>query len=56
MAGTPVVTGSGGRIGTILREALFGSSDNTWKIYDTPRARAVLGYAPKDDAGRFRGR
>ena len=37
-------------------EIVFGSSDNTWKIYDTPRARAVLGYAPRDDAEGFRDR
>jgi uronate dehydrogenase len=37
-------------------EIVFGASANTWKIYDTHRARAVLGAAPKDDAERFRGR
>jgi nucleoside-diphosphate-sugar epimerase len=37
-------------------EVVFGASDNTWKIYDTPRARTVLGYAPLDDAERFRDR
>lgn len=35
-------------------EVVFGASDNTWKIYDTPRARTVLGYAPQDNAERFR--
>ncbi|HEX6211015.1 MAG TPA: NAD(P)-dependent oxidoreductase [Methylomirabilota bacterium] len=35
-------------------EVVFGASDNTWKIYDTPRARTVLGYAPRDNAERFR--
>ena len=35
-------------------EIVFGASDNTWKIYDTPRARTVLGYAPRDDAERYR--
>jgi nucleoside-diphosphate-sugar epimerase len=40
----------------IRYEIVFGASDNTWKIYDTPRARAVLGYTPRDDAERFRGR
>jgi nucleoside-diphosphate-sugar epimerase len=35
-------------------EIVFGASDNTWKIYDTPRARTVLGYAPRDNAERFR--
>ncbi|MDP3062748.1 MAG: NAD(P)-dependent oxidoreductase [Chloroflexota bacterium] len=35
-------------------EIVFGASDNTWKIYDTPRARAVLGYAPRDNAEKFR--
>jgi nucleoside-diphosphate-sugar epimerase len=37
-------------------EVVFGASDNTWKIYDTPRARTVLGYAPRDNAERFRDR
>jgi uronate dehydrogenase len=37
-------------------EIVFGASDNTWKIYDTPRARTVLGYAPRDNAERFRDR
>lgn len=37
-------------------EVVFGASDNTWKIYDTPRARRVLGYAPLDNAERFRDR
>ena len=36
-------------------EVVFGASANTWKIYDTVRARSVLGYAPQDDAERFRG-
>ena len=39
----------------IRYEIVFGASDNTWKIYDTPHARAALGYAPRDDAERFRG-
>jgi hypothetical protein len=38
----------------ITYEIVFGASDNTWKIYDTARARAVLGYAPQDNAERFR--
>jgi nucleoside-diphosphate-sugar epimerase len=38
----------------ITYEVVFGASDNTWKIYDTPRARTVLGYAPQDNAERFR--
>jgi nucleoside-diphosphate-sugar epimerase len=37
-------------------EVVFGASDNTWKIYDTLRARTVLGYAPRDNAERFRDR
>jgi uronate dehydrogenase len=37
-------------------EVVFGASDNTWKIYDTLRARTVLGYAPMDNAERFRDR
>jgi nucleoside-diphosphate-sugar epimerase len=28
-------------------EVVLGASDNTWKIDDTPRARTVLGYAPR---------
>jgi nucleoside-diphosphate-sugar epimerase len=40
----------------IRYEVVFGASDNTWKIYDTPRARTVLGYAPRDNAERFRDR
>jgi nucleoside-diphosphate-sugar epimerase len=36
-------------------EIVFGASDNTWKIYDTPHGRAVLGYAPRDNAESFRG-
>jgi uronate dehydrogenase len=40
----------------IRHEVVFGASANTWKIYDTPRARAVLGAAPRDDAERFRDR
>jgi nucleoside-diphosphate-sugar epimerase len=35
-------------------EIVFGASDNTWKIYDTLHARRALGYAPKDNAERFR--
>jgi len=37
-------------------EVVFGASDNTWKIYDTSGARTVLGYAPRDNAERFRDR
>jgi uronate dehydrogenase len=33
---------------------VFGASDNTWKIYDTRTARTRLGYAPRDNAERFR--
>lgn len=35
-------------------EIVFGASDNTWKIYDTLHARTALGYAPRDNAERFR--
>jgi hypothetical protein len=35
-------------------ETVFGASDNTWKIYDTLHARQALGYAPRDNAERFR--
>lgn len=38
----------------VKHEVVFGASDNTWKIYDTLRARTVLGYAPRDNAERFR--
>ena len=40
----------------VTYEVVFGASDNTWKIYDTPHARTVLGYAPQDNAERFRDR
>jgi nucleoside-diphosphate-sugar epimerase len=35
-------------------DIFFATSNNTWKIYDTPRARQVLGYAPVDNAESFR--
>jgi nucleoside-diphosphate-sugar epimerase len=35
-------------------EVVFGASDNTWKIYDTLRARSRLGYAPRDNAEHYR--
>jgi nucleoside-diphosphate-sugar epimerase len=38
----------------IGHEIVFGASANTWKIYDTLHARRVLGYAPQDDAERYR--
>jgi uronate dehydrogenase len=38
----------------IRHEIVFGASDNRWKIYDTLHARRVLGYAPRDNAERFR--
>lgn len=37
-------------------EIVFGASNNTWKIYDTPYAWRALGYQPKDNAERFRGK
>jgi dTDP-4-dehydrorhamnose reductase len=40
----------------IKYEIAFGASDNLWKIYDTLHARTALGYAPRDNAERFRGR
>ena len=40
----------------IQYEVVFGASDNTWRIYDTPGARTALGYAPRDNAERFRDR
>ena len=38
----------------VTYEVVFGASDNTWKIYDTLRARSRLGYAPRDNAEHFR--
>jgi uronate dehydrogenase len=38
----------------VKHEIVFGASDNTWKIYDTLHARRALGYAPRDNAERFR--
>jgi NAD+ dependent glucose-6-phosphate dehydrogenase len=38
----------------VKHEIVFGASDNTWKIYDTLHARGALGYAPRDNAERFR--
>lgn len=35
-------------------DIFFGASNNKWKIYDTPRARRVLGYRPQDNAEDFR--
>lgn len=35
-------------------DIFFAASDNTWKIYDTVRARQVLGYVPQDNAESFR--
>jgi uronate dehydrogenase len=33
---------------------VFGASANRWRIYDTLRARSLLGYSPQDNAERFR--
>lgn len=38
----------------IRYDIFFAASNNTWKIYDTPRAREVLGYAPVDNAESYR--
>jgi nucleoside-diphosphate-sugar epimerase len=38
----------------IQYDIFFAASNNTWKIYDTPRAHQVLGYAPVDNAESFR--
>ena len=35
-------------------DIFFAASNNTWKIYDTPRAHRLLGYAPVDNAESFR--
>ncbi|MDP6402620.1 MAG: NAD(P)-dependent oxidoreductase [SAR202 cluster bacterium] len=38
----------------IAYDIFYGASDNTWKIYDTPRAWRVLGFQPQDNAENFR--
>jgi hypothetical protein len=38
----------------ITYDIFYGASDNTWKIYDTPRAWRVLGFLPQDNAENFR--
>ena len=39
-----------------LRFAIFyGVSDNTWRFWDISNARDLIGYAPRDDAERWRG-
>jgi hypothetical protein len=38
----------------ITYDIFYGASDNTWKIYDTPRAWRVLGFQPQDNAENFR--
>ena len=35
-------------------EILYAGSANKWKVYDTPRAWRVLGFAPADNAEAFR--
>ena len=35
-------------------DIFYGASNNTWKIYDTPRARQVLNFHPQDNAESFR--
>ncbi len=35
-------------------DVFFAASSNTWRIYDTLRARQILGYAPVDNAESFR--
>jgi nucleoside-diphosphate-sugar epimerase len=35
-------------------DVFFAASGNSWRIYDTVRARQVLGYAPQDNAESFR--
>ena len=35
-------------------DIFYGASNNTWKIYDTPRAWQVLNYHPQDNAEAFR--
>ena len=31
-------------------EIIYGASNNTWKIYDTPYAYNLLNFVPADDA------
>jgi hypothetical protein len=38
----------------ISYDIFFGASNNTWKIYDTPRAHRVLLYEPQDNAEDYR--
>ncbi len=40
----------------IRYDIFYGASDNTWKVYDTLRARKVVGYQPQDNAEAFRQR
>ena len=35
-------------------DIFFAASNNTWRIFDTLRARQVLGYVPVDDAESYR--
>ena len=35
-------------------DIFYGASNNTWKIYDTPRAWQVLNFHPQDNAESFR--
>ena len=35
-------------------DIFYGASNNTWKIYDTPRAWQVLNFHPQDNAEAFR--
>ena len=35
-------------------DIFYGASNNTWKIYDTPRAWQVLNFHPQDNAETFR--
>ncbi|MBM3956678.1 MAG: NAD(P)-dependent oxidoreductase [Gemmatimonadetes bacterium] len=38
----------------LRHEVLYAASANRWRIYDTPRAWRVLGFAPVDSAEAFR--
>jgi len=34
-------------------DIFFAASNNTWRIFDTSRARQMLGYVPADDAESY---
>jgi nucleoside-diphosphate-sugar epimerase len=40
-------------VDSITYDIFFAASNNTWKIYDTVRARRIIGYAPEDNAETY---